>query len=476
MRHKMSTADFEPLTLIGRGAFGEVRIVRERSTGNIYAMKSLCKAEMVRRGQVEHVMAERNLLAHVSSKMVVKLFYSFQDDEYLYLVMEYLPGGDMMTLLMRKDTLTEDEARFYIAQSVLSIEAIHSANYIHRDIKPDNLLLCVDGHLKLSDFGLCKPIDTDMLPKLAVEKDGKKPSKDTKQRDLPQGGSMDRKQQLEHWRRNRRIMAYSTVGTPDYIAPEVLTKEGYGTECDWWSLGAIMYEMLVGYPPFYSEDAMMTCRKIVNWKTQLVFPDDVKLSPEAVDLMQSFMCDVDNRIGSRGGAAEIKSHPFFNGIDWEHIYDQEAAYKPDVQGELDTRNFEQFEDDNDASMMRCGTDSLLTDCVVVSQSVVSFVVETDLTLPVLPRMTHIHTHTGGGRVTCDVRRTSNSWVTHTRASRPLTRMRETITMRRVARLLRRGRQWLSFRRLSRMRNSYERALPGFLLCFARGCVAHVNKS
>ena len=106
MRHKMSTADFEPLTLIGRGAFGEVRIVRERSSGNIYAMKSLSKAEMVRRGQVEHVMAERNLLAHVSSKMVVKLFYSFQDDEYLYLVMEYVPGGDVMSLLMKRDILT----------------------------------------------------------------------------------------------------------------------------------------------------------------------------------------------------------------------------------------------------------------------------------------------------------------------------------------------------------------------------------
>ena len=351
IRHKMSTADFEPLTLIGRGAFGEVRVVRERSSGCIYAMKSLRKAEMVRRGQVEHVMAERNLLAQVSSKMVVKLFYSFQDDEFLYLVMEYLPGGDMMTLLMRKDTLTEDEARFYIAQSVLSIEAIHAANYIHRDIKPDNLLLCADGHLKLSDFGLCKPIDTNSLPKLAIEGDASAGSARGGKAELAQGGTIDRKQQLDHWKRNRRIMAYSTVGTPDYIAPEVLTKEGYGTECDWWSLGAIMYEMLVGYPPFYSEDAMMTCRKIVNWTTQLVFPDDVKLSAEAVDLMRRFMCNVDDRIGSNG-TSEIKAHPFFNGVDWDHIYDGEAAYKPEVKGELDTSNFEQFEDADANMVMR----------------------------------------------------------------------------------------------------------------------------
>ena len=112
-----------------------------------------------------------------------------------------------------------------------------------------------------------------------------------------------------------------------------------------------MYEMLVGYPPFYSEDAMMTCRKIVNWRTQLVFPDDVQLSSEAIDLMRRFMCDVDHRIGSQNGPSEIKAHPFFNGIDWEQIYDGQAAYKPDVKGDLDTSNFEQFEEDAESNAM-----------------------------------------------------------------------------------------------------------------------------
>eukprot|EP00850_Spirogloea_muscicola_P025853 SM004562S16321 [mRNA] locus=s4562:38:1022:+ [translate_table: standard] len=120
-RHKMGADDFELLTIIGRGAFGEVRLCREKTSGNVYAMKKLKKSEMLRRGQVEHVKAERNLLAEVDSSCIVKLYCSFQDDEYLYLVMEYLPGGDMMTLLMRKDTLTEDEARFYIGQTVLAI-------------------------------------------------------------------------------------------------------------------------------------------------------------------------------------------------------------------------------------------------------------------------------------------------------------------------------------------------------------------
>lgn len=131
-RHKLSVEDFDLLTMIGKGAFGEVRVCREKATGNVYAMKKLKKSEMLRRGQVEHVRAERNLLAEVDHHCIVTLYCSFQDSEFLYLIMEYLPGGDMMTLLMRKDTLTEDEARFYVGETVLAIEAIHKHNYIHR--------------------------------------------------------------------------------------------------------------------------------------------------------------------------------------------------------------------------------------------------------------------------------------------------------------------------------------------------------
>ncbi|KAG9136081.1 hypothetical protein Leryth_003717 [Lithospermum erythrorhizon] len=341
-RHKMGTEDFEPLTMIGKGAFGEVRICREKSTGHVYAMKKLKKSEMLRRGQVEHVKAERNLLAEVDSNCIVKLYCSFQDEEYLYLVMEYLPGGDMMTLLMRKDILTEDEARFYIGETVLAIESIHKHNYIHRDIKPDNLLLDKYGHMKLSDFGLCKPLDCSNLHEKdfsagnnysgALQKDGRPvPPKRTQQ------------EQLQHWQKNRRMLAYSTVGTPDYIAPEVLLKKGYGMECDWWSLGAIMYEMLVGYPPFYSDEPMSTCRKIVNWRTYLKFPEEAKLSPEAKELISKLLCNVDQRLGTRG-ADEIKAHPWFKGVEWDRLYTMKAAFIPEVNDELDTQNFEKFEE------------------------------------------------------------------------------------------------------------------------------------
>ncbi|XP_064963018.1 uncharacterized protein LOC135637094 isoform X2 [Musa acuminata AAA Group] len=308
-RHKMGVDDFELLTIIGRGAFGEVRLCKEKTTGHVYAMKKLKKSEMLRRGQVEHVKAERNLLA--------------------------------------EDTLTEDVARFYVAETVLAIESIHKHNYIHRDIKPDNLLLDRNGHMKLSDFGLCKPLDSSSFPNLN-EPDystgrNVKHVLDDKRSNVSPAPRRTQQEQLQHWQKNRRMLAYSTVGTPDYIAPEVLLKRGYGMECDWWSLGAIMYEMLVGYPPFYSEDPMSTCRKIVNWRNHLKFPEEAKLSPEAKDLISRLLCNVEHRLGTKG-AHEIKAHPWFKGIHWERLYQMEAAFKPEVNDELDTQNFEKFEE------------------------------------------------------------------------------------------------------------------------------------
>ncbi|KAK8581827.1 hypothetical protein V6N12_072035 [Hibiscus sabdariffa] len=316
-RHKICVDDFHLLTIIGRGAFGEV----------------------------EHVRAERNLLAEVASHFIVKLYYSFQDAEYLYLIMEYLPGGDMMTLLMREDTLTETVARFYIAQSVLAIESIHKHNYIHRDIKPDNLLLDKNGHLKLSDFGLCKPLDCRNLSSIN-ENETLDDENLNESMDVDSGKGRRWKnplEQLQHWQLNRRKLAFSTVGTPDYIAPEVLLKKGYGMECDWWSLGAIMYEMLVGYPPFYSDDPVTTCRKIVHWKNHLKFPEEARLTPEAKDLICKLLCDVDHRLGI-SGADQIKAHPWFKSTQWDKLYEMDAAFKPHVEGELDTQNFMKFDE------------------------------------------------------------------------------------------------------------------------------------
>ncbi|KAJ1359921.1 Serine/threonine-protein kinase sax-1 [Parelaphostrongylus tenuis] len=154
-RTRLEVTDFESLKVIGRGAFGEVRLVQKIDSGHIYAMKILRKSEMLEKEQTAHVRAERDILSEADCEWVVKMYYSFQDFANLYLVMEFLPGGDMTTLLIKKDTLSEEAAQFYIAEATLAIQFIHNLGFIHRDVKPDNLLLDARGHVKLSDFGLC---------------------------------------------------------------------------------------------------------------------------------------------------------------------------------------------------------------------------------------------------------------------------------------------------------------------------------
>lgn len=158
--------DFEPLKIIGRGAFGEVRVCRNKKTNEIVAIKKMKKNEMIQKNQEKHIRAERDILAVAGQNpWIVELKCSFQDELYLYLVMEFLQGGDLMTLLIEKDILSEEESRFYIAETIMAVKSVHEMNYIHRDLKPDNLLIGADGHVKLSDFGLCKHVEIKPLTK-----------------------------------------------------------------------------------------------------------------------------------------------------------------------------------------------------------------------------------------------------------------------------------------------------------------------
>jgi len=275
-------------------------------------------------------------LALADNPWVVKLHFSFQDDKNLYLVMEYLPGGDLMTILMKYDILTEEQTRFYIAETALAIHSVHQLNYVHRDLKPDNILLDRDGHVKLSDFGLCKAFDTP--PVMFVDQYNKDATGAA-----PVAAEDAKSTSLKATHRNRKL-AYSTVGTPDYIAPEVFAQTGYGQECDWWSLGVIMYECLVGYPPFYAEDPMSTCRKIVNWKKTLLFPEEAHLSGEAEDLIHKLI----NESSKRLSFEEIKKHPFFKGTDWSKMRKTKSPIVPVVTSDIDTQNFDKFDAVNDA--------------------------------------------------------------------------------------------------------------------------------
>lgn len=322
-RTGMNRSLFETVAVLGRGAFGDVSLVRGRSSGTLYAMKTLRKRDVLRRRQVAHVKAERDLLADAAAdnRWVVRLYYSFQDAESLYFVMEYVAGGDMMGLLTRLRIFDERTARFYTAELVLAIESVHKLGYIHRDVKPDNVLIDRDGHIKLTDFGLCTGFhwthDSNNYP--------------TDLNDTWNNGCGPR----DDSENSQRRMARSLVGTPNYIAPEVLCQSGYTSCCDWWSVGVIVFEMMVGYPPFMSNSALETQLKVINWNTSLRIPSSADLSDEAADLILRLCCDQHRRLG-RNGAAEVRGHAFFAPVDFESIRGERAPHVPTIAHPLDT--------------------------------------------------------------------------------------------------------------------------------------------
>jgi len=338
-RTRLGLGDFEMLKVIGRGAFGEVRLVQKKDTGHVYAMKMLRKKDMMEKEQVAHVRAERDILVEAENPWVVKMFYSFQDLYNLYLIMEFLPGGDMMTLLMNKDTLTDEQTKFYMAESILAINSIHELGFIHRDVKPDNLLIDARGHLKLSDFGLCTGLKKAHSTEYYRDLSQVQPT-DFSTRPMT---ANDSRRKAETWKSKRRKLAYSTVGTPDYIAPEVFQQSGYTLSCDWWSLGVIMYECLIGYPPFCSESPQETYRKVIMWKNTLSFPDEMPISDVARHLILSLCTEPERRLGYPD-IISLKQHPFFKDIDWEHIRDRPAPITVTVKSLTDTANFDEFPD------------------------------------------------------------------------------------------------------------------------------------
>ncbi|KAK1431489.1 hypothetical protein QVD17_07948 [Tagetes erecta] len=328
-KDRTSIDDFEIIKPISRGAFGRVFLAKKRTTGDLFAIKVLKKADMIRKNAVESILAERDILISVRNPFVVRFFYSFTCRENLYLVMEYLNGGDLYSLLRNLGCLDEDVARVYIAEVVLALEYLHSLRVVHRDLKPDNLLIAHDGHIKLTDFGLSKvglinSTVTDDLSGPAVSGTSL----------LGEHESQPSVSESQQERRKNR----SAVGTPDYLAPEILLGTGHGMSADWWSVGVILFELIVGIPPFNAEHPQMIFDNILNrdipWP---MIPEE--MSPEAADLIDQLLTeDPNQRLGARG-STEVKQHPFFRDINWDTLARQKAAFIPSFESELDTSYF-----------------------------------------------------------------------------------------------------------------------------------------
>jgi len=344
---KTKASDFQVIKIIGKGAFGEVRIVRHKKNLKILAMKTMLKSMMEAKNQLGHIVAERDIMTDAESPWLVTLFYAFQDAKYLYLVMEFCGGGDLMGLLIKKDILSESHTRFYMSELAAAINYVHELGYVHRDLKPDNVLIGNDGHIRLSDFGLAKSFQSSNDKQLdnwqqyvatLKASDVKKMKEDGKD-DEP----TDRRGKGGKREKVDRKKLYSTVGTPDYIAIEVLYQKGYDKKVDWWSMGVIMFECLVGYPPFYAEDPLQTCRKIVHYRKYFKIPHDAKLSREGVDLIHNLVCSHRRRYSFE----QIKNHPFFKQVPFENLMKMKPPFIPQLTSDTDSSHFDAIEAEQD---------------------------------------------------------------------------------------------------------------------------------
>ncbi|KAG5898846.1 hypothetical protein JTB14_014273, partial [Gonioctena quinquepunctata] len=323
-----SENDFEVVKLISNGAYGAVYLVKHKNMKLRFAMKKINKNNLMLRNQVEQVFAERDILSFADNPFVVSMYCSFETKKHLCLVMEYVEGGDCASLLKNIGPLPPDMARFYFAETILAVEYLHSYGIVHRDLKPDNLLITALGHIKLTDFGLSKVGLMSLATNLYE-------------------GYMDTE--------SRKFSDKQVFGTPEYIAPEVILRQGYGKPVDWWSMGIILYEFLVGCVPFFGETPeelfAHTVQDEIEWPTQ----EDWPVQDEAKDLITSLLQHSPrDRLGT-GGAHEIKEHVYFYGIDWNSLLRKKAEFIPQLAHDEDTSYFDsridryshELEDDTD---------------------------------------------------------------------------------------------------------------------------------
>uniref|UniRef100_A0A0K0D470 non-specific serine/threonine protein kinase n=1 Tax=Angiostrongylus cantonensis TaxID=6313 RepID=A0A0K0D470_ANGCA len=293
--------DYETIKLVSNGAYGAVYLVKHRETRQRFALKKMNKQTLVLRNQIDQVFAERDILTVADNPFVVSFYGSFETKHHLCMLMEYVEGGDCAALL-------------YVAETVLAIEYLHSYGIVHRDLKPDNLLITAMGHIKLTDFGLSK---IGLMNRTTLVAEGFENTADTQQ-----------------------FKDKQLCGTPEYIAPEVILRQGYGKPVDWWALGVILYEFLVGCVPFFGESPEDLFSKVITEDVE--YPDgDEALPAEAEDLIKRLLeKNPVERLGTLVGATQLMVHPFFNSLDFNSLLRQKAEFVPQLENDEDTSYFD----------------------------------------------------------------------------------------------------------------------------------------
>jgi len=295
---KVSLEDFDLLKVLGKGGFGKVMLVRKKGTTDIYAMKVLKKEAVIRRNQVAHTKTETHILKQIRHPFLTRMYFAFQSEGKLYMVLNYLPGGELFYRLKREGRFSVERVRLYTAEIALGLGHLHSLDMSYRDLKPENILLDEVGHICLTDFGLSK--ESVSTPNAAR----------------------------------------TFCGTPEYLAPEILQGVGHGKAVDWWSLGTLVFEMLTGLPPFYSRNINHMYEKIL--KAELRCPS--YLPPDVKNMIEHLLIrDPLRRLGSGpGDVKELETHQFFQTMDFQKVYQKSLTpiYKPNIGGETDTANFD----------------------------------------------------------------------------------------------------------------------------------------